>query len=110
MFSTTFDWILVAILGFCGIALLIGKGDFILTAFRNKADKGKPLAYDMRKLSLASGTVCMIMLASELVYIFVKNRTVIIISLVVVLISFIAMIWYLQKYAKNDGKGDGKKK
>ena len=110
MFSTTFDWILVAILGFCGIALLIGKGDFILTAFRSKADKGKPLAYDTRKMSVASGIVCMIMLAAELVYIFVKSRPVIIASLIIVLISFIVMIWYLQKYAKNDGKDNGKKK
>lgn len=103
MFGQAFDWILVAILAFCGIALLIGKGDFILTAFRNKADKGKPLEYDMKKLSRATGILCMIMLAAELVFIFAAHLSmaVVIVSMVVVIVAFAGTIWYLRKYARN---------
>lgn len=106
MFSAAFDWILVAIFAFCGVALLIGKGDFILTAFQNKNDKGKPSTYDMKKLSFVTGILCMIMLAAELVFIFCAETMPILIwvALVVVILSFVVSILYLRKYAMNDGK------
>lgn len=104
MFNETFDWILAAILGFCGIALVLGKGDFILTSFRSKAERGKPLAYEKRKFSLTMGILCLIMLCAELVFIFLADvmPVLIFVSMGVVIVAFIAAMWYLRKYARNE--------
>lgn len=102
MFDTTFDIILAAILAVCAVLLLSGKGGFILTSFRSKSEKGQPLPYEEKKLSIAMGLCCVVMFLSELVFIFLgdTNTVVVIISIVAVILSFAIAIWYLRKYAK----------
>ncbi|MDD3339752.1 MAG: DUF3784 domain-containing protein [Lachnospiraceae bacterium] len=104
--STTFDWIIAAVLAFCAGALLIGKGDFILTAFQGK-NKGKnDSPYEPKKYSRVMGILCLIMLAAELVFIFAKGLAswIIIVCICIVVVSFIFGIWYLKKYCLKDDK------
>lgn len=102
MFDMTFDIVICLILGVAAVLLLTGKGKFILTAFRGKENKGKPLPYEEKKLSICMGILCLVLLGAELIVIFFaeKNGIPIIISMVLVIVAFVAAFWYLRKYAK----------
>lgn len=99
-FMDLFDWIIVALLVFCIIALFSGHADFVLNLFRNKAEKGQPLPYEKKKFSITMGILCVIMLIGEMIYIFIPSVPLVIASLVVLVVSFVVAIWYLRKYAK----------
>lgn len=102
MFDETFDIVICLILGISAILLFAGKGKFLLTAFRGKENKGKPLPYEEKKLSICMGILCVVLLLAELVVMFLADISsiAVIISMVLVVIVFVTVFWYLRKYAK----------
>ena len=106
-FNTAFDIMFSIILGICGLLLLAGRGDFILIKMRSKADRDKPLSYDKKKLSIVMGIWCLVMLAAELIMIFVGDTQefwAAVIAMVIVVTAFVIGLIYLKKCAKVEPK------
>ena len=109
-FNTAFDVTLSIILAICAILLLTGRGDFILTKLRSKADRGKPLPYEKKKFSITMGLLCVAMLVAEIIMIFFSEVFIAAVSaMLMVAIAFVVGIVYLRKNAKVDVEEEEKK-
>ncbi len=107
MYSSAFDAVLLVVLAVCAVALLSGRGDFILNSFRNKADKDKPLSYDKKKLSISCGIFCVVLFCADIVIMIFERRGSVVpiyIAIGVIIISLVVLLWYLKKYAKVEVK------
>ena len=108
MLGTSFDIAVCIILVVSSILLFTGNGKPVLNLFRGKANKGKPFPYEEKKLSICMGILCLVLLAAELVIIFLSKVSPIpvLIAMAVVVAAFVIVIIYLRKHAKVEVEPD----
>ncbi len=102
MFDRTLDLIIIAFLVLFIVMFAIGKGDVLLSLFSSAQAKEMNEIYDRKQMDRASLLLCIVLLISELMLVFL-GRTfsfVPILALVISIAAFAIYIAYMQKIRK----------
>ncbi len=98
----TLDFLIIGFLVVSIVMFAIGKGDVLLNLFNSSQSKEMNETYDREKMDRASLLLCIVLLISELMMVFLGRTYSIvnIIALVLSIAAFAIYIGYMQKIRK----------
>ena len=102
MTSNFLDIFIIAVLALSVVMFLTGNGDYLLNLFSGKNGNSSNDEYEKDKLHKSSLLLCTVLLANELLNLFLGPRVPVfpLISVGITIAALVVYVFYLRKYAR----------